>query len=171
MGFFSFVSMSQFLGSLAAITPKATFTSEPWAIACATFRPIVQGFEGTVNLASPYPLGAVPKNATSGDVAAATAAATLPAVAGKTTYITGFTFTSTGSTSGTPVDITVTDGTWTMTFVYASIAGATLMNTPLIVNFPYPIPATAANTTIVASSPTLGSGNLHACMNATGFQL
>lgn len=170
-GFYSFVSMSQFLGSLAAVTPSATFTSEPWAIAVATFRPVILGVEGTFNLAAPYPFGSAPLNATSGDVAAATAAATLGASAGKTTYITGFTFTSTGSTSIGTVDITVTDGTWTVTFVYVSVAGATLANAQLNIDFPYPLAASGANTTIVASCPTLGSGNLHACMNAYGFRL
>jgi hypothetical protein len=170
-GFYSFVSMSQFLGSLAAVTPQATFTTEPWAIACATFRPVILGIEGTINIASPYPFGSVPLNATSGDVAAATAAATLSASAGKTTYITGFTFTSTGSTGAATVDITVTDGTWTVTFVYVSVAGATTANTQLAITFPYPLAASAANTTIVASCPTLGTGNLHACMNAYGFKL
>ncbi len=171
-GLFTFGSLSQYLAGLYPVIPTATIAgSEPYAAVAAIFKPVVVGVEGTFNLAAPYPLGAVPKNATSGDVAAATAAATLAAVAGKTTYITGFTFTSTGSTSATTVDITVTDGTWTMTFVFVSVAGATTVNPQLIINFPYPIPASATNTTIVASSPTLGSGNLHACMNATGFQL
>jgi hypothetical protein len=171
-GLFSFVSMSQYRGGTGTITPSATLGgSEPWAIAVASFRSVTLPIEGKINLASPYPLNAIPKNATSGDVAAATAAATLPATAGKTTYITGFTFTSTGSTSAATVDITVTDGTWTLTFVYVSVAGATTANSLLNVNFPYPIPASATNTTIVASCPTLGSGNLHACMNAYGFQL
>lgn len=126
---------------------------------------------GNVGLVSPYPSGATPLNATSGDVAAATAAATLTAAASKTTYITGFTFTSTGSTSAATVDITVTDGTWTVTFVYVSVAGATSANTQLSITFPYPLAASAANTTIVASCPTLGTGNLHACMNAYGFRV
>lgn len=49
-GLFSFVSMSQFLGSLKAVTPQATFTSEPWAIAVATFRPVILGVEGTTKI-------------------------------------------------------------------------------------------------------------------------
>jgi len=47
-GLFSFVSMSQYLAGLKAITPSATFTSEPWAIAVASFRPVVLGIQGTV---------------------------------------------------------------------------------------------------------------------------
>ncbi len=48
-GLFSFISMSEYLGSLKSVTPQATFTSEPWAIAVATFRPVILGIEGTVN--------------------------------------------------------------------------------------------------------------------------
>lgn len=47
-GLFSFVSMSQYLGSIKSVTPQATFTSEPWAIAVATFRPVLLGVEATI---------------------------------------------------------------------------------------------------------------------------
>lgn len=40
-GLFSFISMSQFMGGLKTVSPSATFTSEPWAIAVATFRPVL----------------------------------------------------------------------------------------------------------------------------------
>lgn len=49
-GLFSFVSMSQFLASTGAVTPQATFSSEPWAIAVATFKPVALGVEGTVSI-------------------------------------------------------------------------------------------------------------------------
>lgn len=44
-GLFSFVAMSQSLTSMAPVTPKATFTSEPWAMVAATFRPVTFGAE------------------------------------------------------------------------------------------------------------------------------
>lgn len=59
-GLFSFISMSQFLGGLKSVTPQATFTSEPWAIAVATFRPIVRAVEGTVKQTVAQSGGAVP---------------------------------------------------------------------------------------------------------------
>jgi hypothetical protein len=37
-GLFSFVSMSQYLAAQVFVTPQATFTSEPWAIAVASFN-------------------------------------------------------------------------------------------------------------------------------------
>ena len=40
-GLFSFISMSQFMGGLKTVSPSATFTSEPWGIAVATFRPVL----------------------------------------------------------------------------------------------------------------------------------
>lgn len=50
-GLYSFVSMSQFLGSTMAVTPQATFTSEPWTVAVAIFRPVVVGVQGTFSIA------------------------------------------------------------------------------------------------------------------------
>ena len=121
---------------------------------------------------SPYPAGATPITAASGNVAAATAAATLAAVAGKTTYITGFTVTGSGATAGLPVNVTVTNTiTGTLTYTYAAAAGVLVANVPLNVTFPAPLPANAVNTTIVVSCPTLGTGNTNNTVNAYGFQL
>lgn len=125
-----------------------------------------------VRSTSPYPQGATPITAASGNVAAATAAATLAAVAGKTTYITGFAVTGTGATAALAVSVTVTNTiTGTLTYTYAAAAGVAVENTPLIINFAHPIPANAVNTTIVVSCPTLGSGNTNNTVVAYGFQL
>lgn len=126
----------------------------------------------------PYPtntmtgVAATPITANSGNVAAATATATLAAAAGKTTYICGFTITSTGSTAAAVVNPTVTGTvTGTLTFTYASVAGATLANQPLVVPYNPCVPASAVNTAIVVSMPSLGAGNTNATVNAWGFQL
>lgn len=120
----------------------------------------------------PYPAGATPITASSGNVAAGAAVATLAGTSGKTTYITGFEITSSGSTVGLVVGPTVV-GTisGTMTYVYAAIAGALLINTPLIVSFSVPIPASTTNTAIVVTLPSLGLGNTNACVVAHGYQL
>lgn len=121
---------------------------------------------------TPYPPTAIPVTASSGNIAAATAAATLPAVAGKTTYISGFSVSGAGATAALAVSVTVTGVVGgTLTYTYAAAAGVAVGNAPLIVEFPYPIPSTAANTTIVVSCPTLGSGNTNNTVNAYGFQL
>lgn len=120
---------------------------------------------------APRPLLGVQITASSGTVAAGTATATLAAATGKVTYICGFAITSTGSTAAAVVAPTVTGIiTGTMTFAYASVAGATLSNQPLIVPFAECMPASAPNTTIVVSMPTLGAGNTNATVNAWGYQ-
>jgi hypothetical protein len=122
--------------------------------------------------AGPYPSGATPVNHASGNVANAPATATLAAAVGKTTYICGFTITSTGSTAAAIVSPTITNlVTSTMTLTYVSVAGATASNQPLIVPLLPCIPANATNTTIVVTLPALGAGNTNATVNAWGFQL
>lgn len=108
--------------------------------------------------------------ATSGDVANAQAVATLAGVAGKTTYITGFTITGSGATSGLAVVVTVTGLATPFNFIYCAAAGVLVMNTPLVVNFPAPVPASAVNTAVVVTCPALGTGNAHNIVNAFGYQ-
>lgn len=124
------------------------------------------------NFNNPYPMNANPISAASGNVANAIAAATLAQVAGKTTYITGFEVTGSGASAGLPVQVTVTNViTGTLTYIYSATVGVLLPNTPLIVEFPYPIPASAIATTIVVSCPALGLGNTNNAVVAHGFQL
>lgn len=116
--------------------------------------------------------GATAKTGTSGNVAAATAAASLAAVSSKTNYVTGFTITASGSTTALPVSVTLTGivtGTQTYTFVFP--AGVLVAAQPLVVNFTAPIPATGANTAITVSCPSGGAGNTNATANIIGFDL
>lgn len=121
---------------------------------------------------SPPQGNGVPITASSGNVAAGVATASLAAAVGKVTYICGFTITSTGSTAAAVVSPTVTNlVTGTMTFTYASVAGATLANQPLVVPFTPPcISASAPNTAILVSMPSLGAGSTNATVNAWGYQ-
>lgn len=120
---------------------------------------------------SPLPLQGVQVSNSSGNVAAATATATLPAATGKITYICGFSITSAGSTAAAVVNPTVTSVIGgTMTYTYASVAGATLANQHLTIPFTPCLPATAPNTTVVVSMPTLGAGNTNTTVNAWGYQ-
>lgn len=122
---------------------------------------------------TPYPAAATALTATSGDVANTAAVATLAGTASKTTYITGFSLFPGGATAMGVVVATVTGLiSGTLSVLVAATAIATAVNgSPIIVNFPYPIPASAANTAIVVTMPALGTGNLHAVANAQGFQL
>lgn len=119
-----------------------------------------------------YPSGATPLSAGSGNVANASAVATLTPASGKTAYITGFQISGAGATVALPVSVTVVGLLGgTRTFTHTAVAGALLANTPLLVNFPYPIPASAVDTNIVVTCPALGAGNTNNTVNAQGFYL
>ncbi len=110
--------------------------------------------------------------ASSGNVAAAIATATLPAVAGRTTWLTGFDITGSGATAGVPVVVTVTGlSLGTLSYVYCAAIGATVANTPVGVQLQNPIAASAVNTPIVITCPSLGAGNTNNIVNIRGYQL
>jgi len=110
--------------------------------------------------------------ASSGNVAAATATATLPAVAGKTTYLSGLMITGSGATAGLPVSVTVTGlAGGTMTFTYCAAAGVLVANTPLYIDFDPDMPGSAVNTAIVVTCPSLGAGNTNNTVSVWGYQL
>jgi hypothetical protein len=119
-----------------------------------------------------YPATSAALTAASGNVANASAAATLAGAAAKTTYICGFVITSAGSTAAAVVSPTIT-GTisGTLTFSYATVAGATLQNATLSIAFPRCIPASATNTAVVVTLPALGAGNTNATVIAWGYRL
>jgi hypothetical protein len=128
-------------------------------------------------LALPYPVSsagadATPVTATSGNVANAVATATIPAVAGKTAYISGFTISGAGATAAAIVNPTVTGViSGTKTYTYGAVAGVAAMNAPLDVQFCPPIPASAVNQAIAVACPALGAGNTNNTVNAYGFYL
>jgi hypothetical protein len=107
----------------------------------------------------------------SGNVANASAAAVLPAGAGVQTWISGFECTASGSTAASVANVTVSDGTWTLTYTFVFPAGVTLQATPLQVIYPTPIPSSTENTAITVTLAAGGSGNTHAACTANGFQL
>lgn len=119
---------------------------------------------------SPYLEGATPLIAGSGNVANASAAATLTGTATTTVYISGFEVTGSGSTSGLPVTVTVAGLLGgTRSYTYSFIAGALIANVPLLVQFNPPLPASAVNTAIVVTCPAGGTGNTNNTVVAHGF--
>lgn len=119
---------------------------------------------------SSLPSGAAQKSASSGAVANAAAAAALAAVAGRFNYLTGFEITGLGATAAAGVEVTITGlAGGTLTFMYGFVAGAALINQPLIVNFPQPLKGAAVNTAITVSCPAGGAGNLKNTANIHGF--
>lgn len=121
-------------------------------------------------LESPYAVVRTPVQATSGIVAAAVAAATLPAVAAKTNYLSGFVLSGGGATAGSTIDVTITGLLGgTRHYSYCVPTGAAVPAPILIGKFDPPLPASGANVAIVCSSPSFGAGNTGASMNAEGF--
>lgn len=117
-----------------------------------------------------YPASSTPVAVASGNVANASAVAALPAVAAKTNYISGFEVTGTGATAGLPVLVTIAGVLGgTLTYVYAAAVGALVSNTPLIVRFEPPLPASAVNTAITATVPALGAGNTNSAVVIHGY--
>jgi hypothetical protein len=115
---------------------------------------------------------ATPVTATSGNVANAIATATIPAVVGKTAFISGFTISGAGATAALVVNPTVTGIiSGTKTYTYAAVAGVGLINQVLDVQFCPPIPASAVNTAIAVACPALGAGNTNNTVNAYGFYI
>lgn len=123
----------------------------------------------------PTPVQLVPDNAVflggaSGNVANGSAVATLTCPAGKTAYLTQFTVTGSGATSGLPVNVTVTGcigGTQAYTFVFP--AGVLVGAIPLDVDFPISLPATGPNVNIVVTCPASGAGGTNAAVTASGY--
>jgi hypothetical protein len=115
--------------------------------------------------------GGAAVTATSGVVAAATATCTLPAVAAKFTWLTGFVVSGTGATASASVTMTVA-GVVSGTQSYA-IGVPPLTAAPIWypVEFNPAVPSSAVNTAIVLTLPSLGTGNLGVSVNATGFYL
>lgn len=108
--------------------------------------------------------------ATSGNVAAAAAAATMPAVAAKTNYLSGFEVTGGGATAASIILVTVT-GLLGGTRVYsiAVPAGVTLGVMPLVCAFFPALPASAVNIAITVSAASFGAGNTNAVTNLEGY--
>lgn len=127
----------------------------------------------TTDLGLPISLGnngAANVVATSGNAANAIAIATLPAVAAKTTYITGFDVTGSGATAGLPVVVTIAGLLGgSITYTYSAAVGALVANTPLSIRFPVPMPSSAVNTAITVTCPSLGLGATNNVVNAFGY--
>ena len=103
---------------------------------------------------------------------AAAIVATLPGAAGKTTYLKGFEVTGGGATAAGLALVTVTGlATTPLNYAFAVPAGAAVGAAPLVVEFGQALPASAVAGAVSVNVPTLGAGNVLACVAAHGFQL
>lgn len=156
------VRCSAFTSGTALVFIQPSMGQAPEIMNYQTFTP------APAQSASGSPQTPVTNSATA---AAGTCTATLPGVAGKTTYITGFQVTGGGATGASVITITVTGLiSGTNSYKLGVTAGATLNTPALIVPFPIPVPASATNTAIAVNVPSFGAGNTDAACAAQGFQ-
>jgi hypothetical protein len=137
----AYVTLTDGLGNIAASTPTAS--------------------------TSDYPSGATPITASATGTTAATVA-TLPSVAAKTTYISGFTITSNATAAASGAAIVA--GTKSGSLNYFQNTGVATAAQTLSQTFIPAIPASAVNTAITVTSAAAGTGGNTAVM-AWGYQL
>lgn len=113
-----------------------------------------------------------PAHNSSGNVANASAVATLAGVTSLLTHVTGFEITGGGATAASLV-VAVLSGTTggSLSFVVPVPAGVTAGLAPITIKFPEPIPASAVNTSIVLTLPALGAGNTAAAVTLHGYRI
>lgn len=98
--------------------------------------------------------------------------ATLPAVAGKTNYCTGFEVTGGGATAAIAVLLGINNivgGNLAYSVIVPAGVGVPL--TPLVVEFNPPLPANGVNVAIPAVLPAFGAGNLAETVVIHGYVL
>ena len=110
-------------------------------------------------------------NASSGNVANATASATLAGVSNLTNWITGFEITNGGATAGACVTATVAGLVGgTESYTVCAPAGAGVAATPLLVQYTSPVPASGPGVAITVSLPPLGAGDTNTTVNLHGYR-
>lgn len=106
----------------------------------------------------------------SGNVAAASAVATLTGVALKTTHLEAVIIKAMGATSAACVQLAITGlDVGTINWDYCVGAGATTPQPSDIIWFNDPLNAASAGGNIVVTLPSLGTGNLNASVTALGY--
>ena len=149
-------TVAQIDGTTNSETPQRSTGQAAWV----AVRPVPAG------------TGLVQLTGASGNVANATATATLAAAANQTTYIEGFQVTGAGATAALPVVVTVTGLLGgTQSYIYCARANPLDANEPLFVAFDPPIAASAPNTAIVVTCPALGAGNTNNAVCVQGFRV
>lgn len=120
--------------------------------------------------AASYPTGATPVQASTGIIANSAASASLPAVVGKTNYVTSIQVMGAGATASTLIAATLA-GLLGGSIIYPVGVSAVPANAnaPIVLNFNPPLPASAANVAITLSTTAYGVGNIWAMVALQGF--
>jgi hypothetical protein len=85
-------------------------------------------------------------------------------------YLSGFSVTGAGATAGAAVSVTVAGllgGSRIFTYTFAT--GAVVGNSPLVMAFDPPLPASAINTAISVTCPASGAGGTNNTVVAQGY--
>jgi hypothetical protein len=102
----------------------------------------------------------------------AAVAATLPAAAGKLTYLCGFSVSPGSAAAAITLQVAVTGLANTLTWaIGAPVTAAGTTGAPLTQSFSPCLPSSAVNTGIVVTSGALGTSGINNDVNAWGFQL
>lgn len=101
--------------------------------------------------------------------AAAACVATLPGAVGKTTYIMGFVISTAAPAAAVTGTATVTGLLAAIGTLNFQVVESVTLGAELVVEFPFPLPASAQNTPIVVTLPAITSGAVSA-VSAWGFQ-
>jgi len=160
---------TQIVGTLCAFNsaPTTLTTGFPGWVQCDSLGRLILS-PGAAGAAG-FPTGATP--VTNSATGTTTATATLPAAAGKTTYLCGFQATYSGATAAGNGTIQATNTiSGSLNYVAAQVAIANNNQVPTIVTFSPCVPASAVNTTIPVAA-TLGAGTTNTAVTANGFQL
>ena len=149
----------------------ATLGGGGWTV--GDIKPPIQGATGFPAAGTAgHPAGAVPVASTSTTVNA-TSSPSLPAAAGKTTYLTGVHISGLSATTLTGVAATVGNTLGGDVRIYVdvpAVASKGAIN-PVEIVFNPPLPATAVNTAISGNLPAFGAGSAAQTMTLIGFQL
>jgi hypothetical protein len=160
---------TQIVGNLCAFNsaPPTLNTGFPGWMQCDSLGRLIVSPGGAG--AAGFPTGATP--VTNSATGTTTATATLPAAAGKTTYLCGFQATYTGATAAGAGTVQATNTiSGSLNYVAAQVAITNNNQVPIIVTFSPCVPASAVNTTIPVAA-TLGAGTTNTAVTANGFQL
>jgi hypothetical protein len=113
----------------------------------------------------------IPLVASSGNIAATAATATLTPPAGYTAYVSDICLTGLGATAASTQTLTITGPSTTLSYIIRVPAGVTTAVPVVQVDFTTPVPASAPGVPIVVSIPSFGAGNTNVCVNASGYAL
>jgi hypothetical protein len=116
------------------------------------------------------PAGRIPQHTSSGVVANGVASASIPAAAGKTSYLSGLEITGLGATGAAQVVATVNNGAVVASYSISVPAGVTTPISPVQVALGDPVPGATPNQAVTVSVPAFGNGNTTVIVNAHGYQ-